>query len=103
MPFGCSLSLQAKQIPLYYSGKPLETRPTADDHNPFLETQDQSQNLITSFRRRYSEHKNIRQRDLLLATYNDTHLEKPNHESRITHVLCVDTGRSSETAKAHRG
>eukprot|EP00479_Gromia_sphaerica_P005864 TRINITY_DN16979_c0_g1_i1.p3 TRINITY_DN16979_c0_g1~~TRINITY_DN16979_c0_g1_i1.p3 ORF type:complete len:55 (+),score=11.54 TRINITY_DN16979_c0_g1_i1:371-535(+) len=22
---------------------------------------------------------------------------------RIPHVLCVDTGRSSETAKAHRG
>eukprot|EP00495_Collosphaeridae_sp_1-RS-2012_P004609 TRINITY_DN3917_c0_g1_i1.p2 TRINITY_DN3917_c0_g1~~TRINITY_DN3917_c0_g1_i1.p2 ORF type:complete len:51 (+),score=13.22 TRINITY_DN3917_c0_g1_i1:126-278(+) len=22
---------------------------------------------------------------------------------RIAHVLCVDTGRSSETAKAHRG
>eukprot|EP00479_Gromia_sphaerica_P005889 TRINITY_DN17002_c0_g1_i1.p1 TRINITY_DN17002_c0_g1~~TRINITY_DN17002_c0_g1_i1.p1 ORF type:complete len:71 (+),score=9.66 TRINITY_DN17002_c0_g1_i1:65-277(+) len=24
-------------------------------------------------------------------------------ESKLPHVLCVDTGRSSETAKAHRG
>eukprot|EP00479_Gromia_sphaerica_P009305 TRINITY_DN3876_c0_g1_i1.p3 TRINITY_DN3876_c0_g1~~TRINITY_DN3876_c0_g1_i1.p3 ORF type:complete len:55 (+),score=4.52 TRINITY_DN3876_c0_g1_i1:330-494(+) len=37
----------------------------------------------------------------LLCAYKDPC--HPNCQIKHAHVLCVDTGRSSETAKAHRG
>eukprot|EP00487_Bulimina_marginata_P000897 TRINITY_DN1184_c0_g1_i1.p1 TRINITY_DN1184_c0_g1~~TRINITY_DN1184_c0_g1_i1.p1 ORF type:complete len:153 (+),score=65.19 TRINITY_DN1184_c0_g1_i1:159-617(+) len=38
--------------------------------------------------------------DLAYGTENSAFAQPEIH---VTHVLCVDTGRSSETAKAHRG
>eukprot|EP00495_Collosphaeridae_sp_1-RS-2012_P008105 TRINITY_DN7987_c0_g1_i1.p1 TRINITY_DN7987_c0_g1~~TRINITY_DN7987_c0_g1_i1.p1 ORF type:complete len:55 (+),score=12.04 TRINITY_DN7987_c0_g1_i1:121-285(+) len=38
-----------------------------------------------------------------LPVHRPIHIEFFLHLVFLPHVLCVDTGRSSETAKAHRG
>eukprot|EP00479_Gromia_sphaerica_P009251 TRINITY_DN3830_c0_g2_i1.p3 TRINITY_DN3830_c0_g2~~TRINITY_DN3830_c0_g2_i1.p3 ORF type:complete len:56 (-),score=7.93 TRINITY_DN3830_c0_g2_i1:2-169(-) len=42
---------------------------------------------------------------LLISIHRRTHFCERHAVGlpQVSHVLCVDTGRSSETAKAHRG
>eukprot|EP00487_Bulimina_marginata_P009362 TRINITY_DN375_c0_g1_i1.p1 TRINITY_DN375_c0_g1~~TRINITY_DN375_c0_g1_i1.p1 ORF type:complete len:150 (+),score=52.45 TRINITY_DN375_c0_g1_i1:453-902(+) len=59
-------------------------------------------NRVTVYEEKISA-RNENRPKIAFDNYNGVYLSWATPKEKKSHVLCVDTGRSSETAKAHRG